>query len=501
MFRNLSLPMRLVVLVAGTTLPLIAFAGTLVYLHYVQAQREAFGRVLQFTRSVELVLDREMQGIVSGLTVLASSPALANGDFENFRKLADAFLTRFPDQPGIVIGDRSGQIVFNTGEPFGARLPKRAARPDRDLVFRTGKPAFSALFVGAITQKRLVTVTVPVLRDGRVVYDMSFNPPLQTFQRIIDQQKPSDDWTISIFDQNGVNFARVPNPEATVGKRAAPTLFAVMFSAPEGEAHTVSLEGVPLLTAFVRSDLTGWIAAAGIAQNTLTAPAVRSFLLTAAIGAVMLAIGLAFAVRMATRIAHAEALHGLLIDELNHRVKNTLATVQSLSAQSFRDGADREAREKFAARLVSLGRSHDILSEKKWEGANIKDVVENAHAPFKGTNIRRIAIEGPQVELPSRAVVMLSMVLHELATNAAKYGALSVPGGRVLVDWSRKEQSNGTGVELRWRETGGPDVKEPERSGFGSMLIEKGMTAQLGGQTTLRFERHGVACTLEFPLK
>ena len=113
---------------------------------------------------------------------------------------------------------------------------------------------------------------------------------------------------MALFDQNGINFARVPHPESTVGQRASPTLFAEMFKAPEAKVPTVSLEGVPLLTAFARSDLTRWTVAAGIAEGTLTAPLVRQLVLTAAIGTVLLLIGLAFAVRLATRLARAEAM-------------------------------------------------------------------------------------------------------------------------------------------------------------------------------------------------
>ena len=498
--RPLSLPVRLVILVAGTTLPLIGFAGALTYQHYLEAQQNAVSRVEGFTRGVRLVLDREMNGIVAGLTVLASSPSLETGDFEAFRTVAVAFLARFPGHPLIVIGDRAGQIVFNSGVPAGVKLPMRTERPDRDLVFRTGKPAFSSLFYGSLTNRQIVTVTVPVFRGSKVIYDLSFNPPQEIFQKIIDQQKPSTDWTIAIFDQYGVNFARVPNPAGTVGKSAAPSLLRVMFSRPEGHARTVSLEGVPLITAFSRSQLTGWIAAAGIAESTLTAPALRNVVLTASIGAVMLVIGLAFAVRMATRIARGETLHALLINELNHRVKNTLATVQSLAAQTFRGSGDAEAKAKFNARLASLGRTHDILSEQKWDGADIREVVDATLAPFESANPERISLHGPELRLSSRSVVMLSMVIHELATNAAKYGALSTPKGRVAVDWREANGANGRRVELHWREVDGPAVEKPTRNGFGSTLIEQGFAAQLYGSANLSFEPKGVACTLEFPL-
>ncbi|MGA8591965.1 MAG: HWE histidine kinase domain-containing protein [Pseudolabrys sp.] len=144
----------------------------------------------------------------------------------------------------------------------------------------------------------------------------------------------------------------------------------------------------------------------------MVAPAVRTFLLTAAIGIAMLGIGLAFAIRMATTIARAETLHELLIDEINHRVKNTLATVQSLASQTFRSGTDAASRNKFAARLSSLGRAHDALSTKKWEGADIGEVVAATLEPFAGASPHRIAFDGASVPMSSRAVVMLSLVLH-----------------------------------------------------------------------------------------
>src|SRR5215831_1384046 len=223
MRRSLSLRVRLAILVAGTTLPLIGFSAATVYQHYRQDQREAFARVLQYTRSIQLVLDREMQGIVSGLTVLAGADSLARGDLEAFRARVRTFVAPFPDHPSVVIGDREGRQIFNSAVAPNEPLPPRTRRESRDVVFRTGKPAFSELFIGSVSKQPIVTVSVPVFRDGEVVYDLSFDPPLAIFQRIIDQQKPSGDWTISIFDQKGNNFARIPNPETTIGMPASPS--------------------------------------------------------------------------------------------------------------------------------------------------------------------------------------------------------------------------------------------------------------------------------------
>ena len=231
-------------------------------------------------------------------------------------------------------------------------------------------------------RKRLVvTVEVPVVRDGKVIYDISFSPPIGIFQGILEKQRPNADWTISIFDAVGVNFARIPNPQEATGKRASEALYEAMVRSSEATLPTVSLEGAPLITSFVRSSLTGWTVAAGIAEGSLVAPLWRDLAMTILIGSVLLAIGVAFAVRMATTIARGEMLHSLLIDELNHRVKNTLAILQAIAAQTFRS-ASRSEREKFEGRLGALAEAHNLLSQEKWQGSNLQDVVSRVLRPY-----------------------------------------------------------------------------------------------------------------------
>lgn len=496
---HVSLPVRLAILVAGTMLPLIIFSGVIIYNNYLQDRADAQARVLGLTRSIRQTLDREVQGMVSGLTVLASSRALRDDDFEAFRIGAGAFAKQFDGETLLIVGDRTGKIVFNSAAPPGAPLGRRADRPNREMVFKTGKPAFSPLFRGPISGKPIVTVTVPVLRDGQVVYDLSFNPPLSTFQRIIEQLSPGADWTISIFDQNGVNFARIPNPGSTIGQRASPTLYAVLLTKPEAQTTTVSLEGVPLVTAWTRSEYTGWIAAAGVAESTLSAPAFQDLFVALVVGGLLLLIGLGFALRMAHRIAHGEAMQELLINELNHRVKNTLATVQSLASQTFRHSGDAEAKRKFGSRLAAFGGAHDLLSEQKWEGTDIRVVLETTLAPFR-TGGGRFTLSGPPIRMSARCVAMFSMVIHELATNATKYGALSVAEGRVRIEW-RETGETSRGIDLQWTELGGPPVEPRERQGFGSALIEQGFAAQLGGKAELTFRRTGLICNVQCPLQ
>ena len=298
---------------------------------------------------------------------------------------------------------------------------------------------------------------MPVVRDGEVIYDISFSPPIELFQALIEKQRPSQDWTISIFDGDGINFARVPNPQATIGKRASPSLYAEMFRRTEATLQTVSLEGVPLITTFARSSLTGWTIAAGIAERSLVGPLWRNLAITSVIGGVLLLIGLAFAVRMATAIARGEMLHDLLIEELNHRVKNTLAILQSIAVQTFRS-ASKSEREKFEGRLGALAETHNLLSEEKWRGSELQDVVSRVMQPYLLSNPERLRMFGPKVPLSPRLAVVLSMIVHEIATNAAKYGALSNDTGTVTLDWEVIQQNGKPKLRLIWRETGGPHV-------------------------------------------
>ncbi len=492
--------MRLALLVAGTTLPLIIFAAGLVYNHYQQDRQQATQRVLETVRSIRLVLDAEMLRMTGALQVLALTDALRERDFDEFRRLSRGFLDQYGNSGVILVADREGRQVFSTVTPDTASLPPRNNRAIVDRVFAEKKPVYSNLFTGSVKQRLIVTVEVPIVHDGEVLYELSFSPPIEMFQAMIEQQRPSESWTISIFDGEGTNFARVPNPQETIGKRASPSLYAEMFKNPEATFTTVSLEGVPLITSVSRSTLTGWTVAAGIAERSLVAPLWRNLAIASVIGAILLLIGLAFAVRMATQIARAEMLHGMLIEELNHRVKNTLAVLQSIATQTFRS-ASRAEREKFEGRLGALAETHNLLSQSKWQSAELQDVAVRVLQPYRLNNPERVRMFGPNVPLSPRLAVVLSMILHEIATNAAKYGALSNDSGTVTLDWEVIQESAGRKLRLVWTEAGGPPVTAPVQRGFGSRLIERSTRDQLGGEATVDFLPRGVVYTIDCALE
>ena len=192
----------------------------------------------------------------------------------------------------------------------------------------------------------------------------------------------------------------------------------------------------------------------------------------------------------------------LLLDELNHRVKNTLATVQSIAAQTRRFAGDQAGFDThFFARVQALARAHDLLTEASWEGASLSDVIARTLSPHLGADeAGRISLSGPAVRLGPNAAVTLNMAFHELATNAAKYGSLSVEDGRVDVEWRAVGGAQPVAIEIYWRESGGPSVAAPERRGFGSRLIEQGLSRELSGETELLFDGRGLTCRMRFPL-
>jgi PAS domain S-box-containing protein len=189
----------------------------------------------------------------------------------------------------------------------------------------------------------------------------------------------------------------------------------------------------------------------------------------------------------------------VLINELNHRVKNTLATVQSITVQTARNASDPpDMAQRLQERFLALSKAHDQLIRTSWECVDLQELIESELSPYEGTEIR-IEIAGPPVKLNAATGVALALVLHELATNASKYGALSTASGRLEVVWSI-ERGDPPKVRMKWREYGVPGAANPGKRGFGTRLIERGLVGVGGGSTSLEFRAGGVICLLDMPL-
>ena len=204
-----------------------------------------------------------------------------------------------------------------------------------------------------------------------------------------------------------------------------------------------------------------------------------------------------------TRQKENEVQLRMLIDELNHRVKNTLSTVQSIVRQTLRTSSDPATiRDSIESRLFAFSRSHDLLTREKWESAGLYDIVHDAVEPFvaAGGRTDRIAITGENIRFPPKAALALGIAFNELATNAVKYGALANAAGSILIEWTIETTPAGSRLLLKWQEKDGPMVTPPAHKGFGSRVIERGLAHELAGNAHLDYRPDGLVCTMSIPV-
>jgi two-component sensor histidine kinase len=194
----------------------------------------------------------------------------------------------------------------------------------------------------------------------------------------------------------------------------------------------------------------------------------------------------------------ADKLQKLILEELHHRIKNTLATVSAIAAQSLRTATSIEhGRDAIEGRLVALGRAHDLLLQARWANASLAHTIRGATEPYDSQGAGRISIEGPDIKITSGAVIALAMTLNELCTNTTKFGALSVPDGRIEIVWRIDQERRQ--LQLTWSEKNGPPVQAPSRRSFGTRLIGS-LGQQLKGEVQLAYDKTGFVYVLNVPM-
>jgi two-component sensor histidine kinase len=416
--------------------------------------------------------------------------------------------------------------------------------------FRTAidqkKFAIGPFTVSKISDRNVIPLAIPIIRDGNVEGAVVAGLNLDWLGQQLKQRGVPRGGSVLIADRNGTVVSREPEPEKYVGTKASDSLGRINMSVP-GSADIIGFEGVPRIIGYVPASVTpfGLYVSSGIAQSEAFGPidrAVRNSIALFALGsavAFLLAwlvgesiirrplmrmvataeawrrghdaartgivgrsdeigvLGQTFdrlmdenAMREEQR-ATAEERREILVHELAHRVKNTLATVQSIASLSFRHSQGPEALRQFHERLQALVRGHDLLTRKNWQHADLSEIAEAAIAPLQEERGHRFAISGPPVDLPPTTAVPMAMILHELCTNAMKYGALSNDTGHVTIGWTAQPAEAGTTISLIWSENGGPVVTPPDEEGFGTRLISN-LSRQLGGDCTFRYPPSGL---------
>ena len=448
-------------LVAGSMLPLLVLAGFIVMQSYQRATEAGAAYVLQTARSAMTTADREIENQVAALEILTLSRALRTGDLVSFRAEAERFLTRFPAGTAIFVADRTGAQLFNTN-PGGA-IDRPEVLESIRAVFAEGRPQVSNVYYSRRSRQSAFAVNVPVMRDGEVVYNLGFDAPRAAFLDILTRLDLPNGWVISLFDRKAHHVVRRPALGQDVVTSASDSLKAEFARGDERLAETISVEGTRVLTVFTRSPETGLVVAVGVPVDQFQAPTLRTLVTTFSIGALLILTGGLFAIRIASQLVRAEGHRELLVNELNHRVKNTLSAVQAIVWRGLRNsGAAPEARQGIDARLQALSSAHNILSRKNWEGAYVEDVIGSITAPYAGAQAGRVRLQGPHVALNPRVAIPLAMIVNELATNAVKYGALSAANGFVDIVWSMIGDGR---LKIMWRESGGPPVQPPSQTG------------------------------------
>ena len=315
-----SLHGRLALLVVATVLPLLAFSLTETYLRY-DAERESFGeRTLDLARSIARALEASHQMRVAALQALALSPALQAGDIEAFRATALEFIATKSPHSTLGIADQTGQLLFAVGDvPEGAVLPKRHNMATQEQVFRTGKPATSDLFKSAINEHQTYTVEVPVFRNGGVAYVLALDPTTVPLTELTSQHGVEEGWAVAIMDSHGIIAARRPYSEKLIGHSVSRSLLQLLQARSEGVAELISLEGIPVLTAFSHTELSGWSVAIGVPRSQFSAPLRHRVFTILGVTALILLVSLGLAASLAHRITRPIKLLARFASQAGHR--------------------------------------------------------------------------------------------------------------------------------------------------------------------------------------
>ena len=557
----MPLTKRIVGLVALALMPALAIQG---YNEYAlrSARGEAVrGEAIRAARSVAADLGQFGRGTRQVLGILAEVPEIRDKDPVTCTSYLKTLLGKVPGAFFFGVADADGNIVCNTlGSARGAySLADRGYFQD---AMRTGGFAIGKFVTGRITKRPTLQFAQAIpgvggRPEGVVVasIDLDFLAAHQARAGLPPEA------TLIVADRDGTILLHLPHHAEWVGKTLPPDYWSAL---KENRGKVIDLTGlrgnmrITGIAAETLDDLDSVTVAVGLLPATafadIDAATQRGVILIGlgallALAAALLAgralirrpvqrllqaasawrkgelgartslygpsefgqLGEAFDAMAASLQKHEGELRAeisrshllqerqtMMLHELNHRVRNTLTTVQSLARQSRRTDATGE---RLEGRIISLSKTHDLLSRDDWAGASFLTVLENELAPFRGGQADRFRLDGPDIELPPRYVLALGMTLHELTTNAAKYGALSSETGRVDIVWRvTTGESGARRLAVEWRESGGPPVTTPPRRGYGTRLINGGIGHELGGTVQLDFDAAGLRCTIDVPL-
>jgi len=532
--------------VLAAMLPLVAILFWNLYSIREAKEREVHAEAFRVGQLAALEMQHLLDGFENTLSAISVAPAVQSIDPVGCNQYVARVGKHLPQFAGIAVLDVQG-IIRCRQEPAGIGV----SLADRDYVRGALKGKFSVgeYSVGRVSKKPILAIAVPVQDDnGKIIGAVAASLDLNWLDRRLAGRSYSRDSNLTVADRSGVILARHPLAEKFVGTRIPDPYQSLVHAEAPGTIELTSQDGtrrilayfppstaqpglyvsVGLSTAEEYAAVT-WatyygLAVTGIAggialllasltgRHSIRSPVERLLAtveawrgqdetartgmdpkggefgrLGAAIDAYMDELVLAREQRRQD-----EEQRELLVGELDHRVKNLLATVLAVARQSFKSaGVDASVLETFNQRLTAMGEAHSLLMKGQWQSAALRELVDTSIRPFDNAESSQFLVSGPDLRLHSRATLALGMALHELCTNAVKYGALSRESGRVDIAWRIENGDDGDHLIFQWCEKDGPPVVAPEGSGFGSTMIERMLSRQVGGEVETSYQPDG----------
>ncbi|WP_152046160.1 sensor histidine kinase [Aureimonas psammosilenae] len=514
--------------------PALLFSAFLI-LRFSQQQAEiAHAQVSDTAEILSDSIDRELLTMITLAKALAATAVVENGDLDQFTASARTALAVAGTDALLI--DPALRIAADT-RPASARPPQRSTEAEAvQSVFQSRRPLVTNVFHSARSDDIVFQVAVPVIRGDRVIYVLTLVRSTTDLGTFVEDRNLPETWSAVVVDSER---HRVVAALATDGKMRPSGN--VAFDNPSSDYPFDPTTHDDLIKASHISALSGWTTAVAVPDSVIGQPITRSWWLL--IGAVLLlltfsaALAALFGRRLVVPIqalAHqadaigkgepappvrtdiaeigdvsrvlaqasrerreAEEQSRFLMREMTHRAKNQYALIAAIARRAAKESANTsEFLDTLSEALSSLARSADLLAGRGWESVMLADLVRGQLKAFGAGSSGQFVISGPDVRLNPTAAQTIGLALHELATNAAKYGALSVPDGHVRIVWSQTEE-----FELNWREVDGPPVQRPTRSGFGTLVVQKMTSRGLGGTVDMDYARSGVVWKLRCPVE
>jgi two-component sensor histidine kinase len=539
-FPTASLGVYLVALAVVTALPFILFSVFLM-LRLEGQQRESLNRdTEENARMIARSIDRELRDSATTLRLIASSPELRTGDLRDFHERTQYSLrgsSRY-----ILLTDADGAQKLNTRFPYGEPLQQMSNMDGLRSVLSSGQIEVSNVFFGNSSRRWVFNLLMPLPKEfAQAGAALVLTQNAEDLQRLINPDALPTGWSVAVLDQRGqvVTSTTSPAGQPTPIRDSTMTLMS-------GESGTIEdVGGNPrLMYGYARVPESTWkvvvwgpiaaaqgniiaawhtlvigcliILAGSVAISYLVARQLRTPIRAIAqladrIGRGEIVAPIDTRITEANQISialsnasfdrsEAEDRIHLIMHELVHRTKNIMTLIQAMMRQlARRETSMPEFQRAIGERMQGLGKSIEMLAQEQWSGVPITRVISLHMETFAETR-DRVRTSGPEFTLRSEAVQNLGLVLHELATNSVKYGALSVPEGEVQIQWNDLAGEEGERlIRIEWKETGGPPVEEPTSTGFGTTIIQRHAAASFNGTVELHYRRDGFRWVLTGP--